>query len=83
MRRKPLNVVFDEGVVNHADKIVSQIESNDKLHSDSTINRSEVLRCAMEMGLSALQAKVDKQIEEGLSPKGLIKISNIRAMLRQ
>ena len=83
MRRKPLNVVFDEGVVNHADKIVLQIESNDKLHSDSTINRSEVLRCAMEMGLSALQAKVDKQIEEGLSPKGLIKISNIRAMLRQ
>lgn len=83
MRRKPLNVVFDEGVVNHANKIVDQISNSKPLLNDCTINRSEVLRCAMELGLLALQDKIDSQLEKGLSPKGLIKVSNLKAMLRK
>lgn len=83
MRRKKLDVVFDEGVVSYADKIVKQIEDSEKMQNDCTVNRSEVLRCAMEIGLSKLQDKVDDQISRGLSPKGLVKVSNLKAMLRK
>mgnify|MGYP000545429132 CR=1 FL=1 len=83
MRRKPLNVVFNEGVIIHADRMVDQLMDSDTGDSKCTINRSEVLRCAMEIGLTELQNKIDKKMDNGDSPKGLIKISNIKAMLRK
>lgn len=81
MRRKTLNVVFDEGVTAHADRLVDQISLSDD-SIDCTVNRSEILRCAMDMGLSLLQDKVDSQIKKGMPVKGLVKVANLKAMLR-
>lgn len=81
MRRKKLDVVFDDGVNSHAERLVDQIESFDD--DKCSVNKSEVLRCAMDIGLRTLQDKVDSKIEQGLSPKGLIKISNLRALLKK
>lgn len=81
MRRKKLDVVFDDGVNSHADRLVEQIESADD--DSCTINKSEVLRCAMDIGLRVLQDKVDSKLESGQSPKGIVKISNLRALLKK
>lgn len=81
MRRKKLDVVFDCGVNSHADRMVEQLENIDD--DTCSINKSEVLRCAMDIGLRSLQDKIDSKIEAGVSPKGIIKVSNLRALLKK
>lgn len=81
MRRKKLDVVFDCGVNSHADRIVEQLKGVDD--DTCSINKSEVLRCAMDIGLRSLQDKIDSKIEVGVSPKGIIKVSNLRALLKK
>jgi hypothetical protein len=83
MRRKPLNVVFDDSVNTQAENIVKVISELKRDTNDCTINKSEVIRCALDLGLSALLEKVNQSIEKGASPKSIIKIGNIRAMLKK
>lgn len=81
MRRKKLDVVFDDGVNSHADRMVDQLKEVDD--DTCSINKSEILRCAMDIGLRSLQDKIDSKIEAGLSPKGIIKVANLRALLKK
>lgn len=83
MRRKKLDVVFNDSVNIHAEKIVKQLNECNTSIESCTVNKSEVIRGAMELGLRIIQDKVDSQIEKGLCPKGVIKIANLRAEIRK
>ena len=83
MRKKKLDVVFDDSVNVQAEKIVLAILESKCDVNDCTINKSEVIRCALDLGLTKLMDKVNKTIEDGGSPKSIIKIGNIRAMLKK
>ena len=83
MRRKKLDVVFNQSVNTQAESIVKQVIECDTSTDNCTINKSEVIRGAMELGLRIIQDKVDSQIEKGLCPKGVIKLANLRADIRK
>ena len=82
MRKKKLDVVFDENVNYRADDILSIVEGDIEIrNSDHKVSRSVVLRVAMHIGLNALMS----EIKEAESNKGnlsaLLKVKDIRASL--
>ena len=82
MRRKKLDVVFDETVNLCAERITKKImDSVDD--GKCSVNKSEVLRCAMELGLAQLDIDVDKNIEKGTSAVSFVKIKNIKSIFRK
>lgn len=83
MRRKKLDVVFNQSVNSHAEGIVSQLNDCSFSVDNCTVNKSEVLRGAMELGLRVIQDKIDAQIEKGSCPKGVVKLANLRADIRK
>ena len=82
MRRKKLDVVFDDSVNEFADHIIEMVRRDIKRRgSDHKVNRSEVMRVAMHLGLKALNNKlIDKQAE-GFPLSSSIKLDGIRASL--
>lgn len=82
MRKKKLDVVFDDSVLINAEKIVRKISEHNNESDKCSVNRSEVIRCAMDIGLRALNEKVDEKIEKKAPVVGLIKVGNMKAMFK-
>lgn len=82
MRKKKLDVVFDDSVLINADEIVSKISEYKSDSDKGSVNRSEVIRHALDIGLRALNSKVDERIENKAPVVGLIKVGNMKAMFK-
>lgn len=82
MRKKKLDVVFDENVNYRADDILTIVEDDiKKRNSDHKVSRSVVLRVAMHIGLNALMSEIkDAELNKG-NLSALLKVKDIRASL--
>lgn len=82
MRRKKLDVVFDNSVNEFADQIIEMIRKDiDMRGSNQKVNRSEVMRVAMHLGLKALNDKLITETSEKYPMSTAIKIGGMRASL--
>jgi len=82
MRRKQLNTVFDESVNPIAESILEIVQQNLHEHKKNyTVNRSTILRIAMNYGLHALYSEMGAMDLKGQCVGGKIKIEELRAML--
>ena len=80
MRREKLNVVFDDNVNLRAEFLADQANKID-LKKDFTINKSMIIRSAMNIGLNALCAKFEEDYKKGTSLKGRVRVEELRAAL--
>lgn len=80
MRKKKLDVVFDDSVLINAEKIVNKISGYEYEGDNCSVNRSEVIRCAMDIGLRALNEKIDEKMKSKAPVVGIVKVGNMRAM---
>jgi len=82
MRRKKLDVVFDDSANEFADHIIEMVRRDIKRRgSDHKVNRSEVMRVAMYLGLQALNNKLLDKHSKGLPMSTSIKMDGIRSSL--
>lgn len=81
MRRKKLDVVFDEKVNEIALEIAEKMKEHAKKNGDDKkANKSEIIRCALNIGLAQIKKDMPKW-EESRSMHSMLNIANLRAML--
>ena len=82
MRRKQLNTVFDENVNPRAEAILDMVNQNLSDHGQSmTVNRSTILRIAMNYGLNSLYNDMAVALSDGEPVKGKIRAEELRAII--
>jgi len=86
MRKKKLDVVFDDNVTVRSDKLVSFIIEDADTHGkefgkDYKATRSDVIRAALHMGLIELDKKLNEYSDNGTPAYGALRIAGLRAML--
>lgn len=82
MRRKKLDVVFDEKVNEIALEIAKEFSKDAKESGqDKKANKSEIIRCALNIGLAEIKKEMPKWKEEKGTMHTRLNIKNLRAML--
>lgn len=82
MRRKKLDVVFDDSANKFADLICEMVRRDiDRVGSDHKVNKSEIMRVAMYLGLKTLNDKLLDKKSNGLPMSTSIKMDSIRSSL--
>lgn len=82
MRRKKLDVVFDEKVNEIALELAKQISADAKENGlDKKANKSEIIRIALNIGLDEIKKEIPKWKNEKGAICTRLNIKNLRAML--
>lgn len=82
MRRKKLDVVFDEKVNEIALEIAKQFSDDAKEKGqERKANKSEIIRCALDIGLAEIKKEIPKWKTENGSMNSRLHIKVLRATL--